>query len=244
MAIDPRQLHWDACLNVRDLGGYPTRNGHTTRWRALVRSDNLCRLTHHGRAELARYGIRTVIDLRSLKELVLEHDPFSKPELADVEYRSVPQLSEDFWKAWSHDLSGHQADVLTLETSRENLATMIAAIAAAPDGGIVLYGHAGKERTGLAAALVLGLAGVDAGMIAAEHALSDRHIAPLYAAWLAPFAAHPNLERMTRELRTDPDQMRLTLAVLDERYGGTENYLLDSGVDAADIRAVRERIVE
>ena len=81
-------------------------------------------------------------------------------------------------------------------------------------------------------------------MIAAEHALSDRHLAPLYAAWLAPFAAHPNLERMTRELRTDPDQMRLTLAVLDERYGGTEDYLLDSGVDAADIRAVRERIVE
>lgn len=244
MSTDPRLLHWDACFNARDLGGFPTRDGRTTRWRSVVRADNLCRLTHHGRAELARYGVRTAIDLRSTKELILEHDPFSRPELAEVAYLNLSQASDAFWKAWSHELSGHEADMLTLETCRENLAAMFAAIAAAPAGGVVVYCHAGKERTGLAAALLLALARVDVGTIASEHALSDAYLAPLYAAWLAPYADKPDQERLVRQLRTDPDQMRLTLTALDDLHGGIERYLLESGLEQADIDAVRERLIE
>jgi len=244
MSTDPRLLHWDACLNARDLGGFPTRDGRATRWRAVVRADNLCRLTHHGRGELARYGVRTAIDLRSEKELVLEHDPFSRPELAEVAYVNLSQTSEAFWKAWSHELSGHQADLLTLETCQANLAAMFAAIAEAPEGTVVVYCHAGKERTGLAAALLLRLAGVDPATITVEHARSDIHLERLYAAWLAPYAERPDIERIAGQLRTPPDQMELTLAALDELYGGIEQYLLDCGLERSDIDAVRERIVE
>src|SRR5438132_6932266 len=63
MLTDPRHLHWDACLNVRDLGGFPTRGGGTTRRHALVRADNLCRLTAHGRSAMPRHGVRTAIAL-------------------------------------------------------------------------------------------------------------------------------------------------------------------------------------
>jgi len=80
MSTDPRHLHWDACLNVRDLGGFPTRDGHTTRSHAVVRADNLCRLTAHGRSALMRYGVRTAIDLRDPREHALEHDPFARDE--------------------------------------------------------------------------------------------------------------------------------------------------------------------
>src|SRR5260370_9522520 len=172
MPTDPRLLHWDACLNARDLGGFPTRDGHVTRWRAVIRSDNLCRLTHHGRTELARYGVRTAIDLRSKKELALEHDPFGRPELKEVGYLNLSQTSDAFWKAWSHELSGHETDLVTLSTCPENIVAMFAAIAQAPEGAIVVYCHAGKERTGIAGALLLALAGVSIGTIASEHALS------------------------------------------------------------------------
>jgi protein-tyrosine phosphatase len=244
MDADRRHLPWDACFNARDLGGFPTRDGHATRWRTIVRADNLCRLTHHGRAELARYGVRSAIDLRSKKELVLEHDPFTRPELAEVAYLNLSQTSDAFWRAWSHELTGHQADLLTLETCRENLAAMFAAIAEAPLGAVVVYCHAGKERTGLAAALLLSLAGVDPATIAAEHARSDVYLERLYAAWLAPYAERPDIDRIADRLRTPPNQMELTLGALDEQYGGIERYLLDSGSAATDIAAVRERIVE
>ncbi len=56
-----RRLAWDACYNVRDIGGYETDDGRQTRWRALVRADDLCRLTPAGAAALRDYGVQTII---------------------------------------------------------------------------------------------------------------------------------------------------------------------------------------
>ena len=243
MSTDPRQLHWDACLNVRDLGGFPTRDGRSTRRQAVIRADNLCRLTRHGRLALVRYGIRTAIDLRDVKEHPLEHDPFSRDELAEVDRVEIPQLTAEFWKAWQGTMTGHEGDLLTLETCRDAIAAMFAAIAAARAGGIVVYCHAGKERTGLAAALLLELAGVDRPTIAREHIRSDEHLAPLYAAWIDAQADPEKQQRLRHALRPQPDQMLLTLAALDERYGGIKRYLLDCGLGRGDLAAVRERLV-
>ena len=74
MSTDPRHLHWDACLNVRDLGGFPTRDGRTTRSHAVIRADNLCRLTAHGRAALMRYGVRTAINSRYVSPMLFNVD--------------------------------------------------------------------------------------------------------------------------------------------------------------------------
>ena len=244
MPNDPRLLHWDACLNVRDLGGFATRDGHTTRSHAVIRADNLCRLTRHGRQALVRYGVRAAIDLRDPKEHVLEHDPFSREELAEVERIDIPQLTPEFWHAWQGTMTGHEGDLLTLETCREPIATMFAAIAAAPDGGVVVFCHAGKERTGIAAALVLELAGVDRAAIAQEHVRSDEYLAPLYAAWLEAEPDPEAQQQLRHALRPQAEQMILTLDALDELYGGIEPYLHDSGVEAKDLSAVRERILQ
>jgi protein tyrosine/serine phosphatase len=243
MSTDPQLLHWDACLNARDLGGFPTRDRRTTRRRAVIRSDNLCRLTRHGRLALVRYGVRTAIDLRDVKEHPLEHDPFSREELAEIERVEIPQLTPEFWRAWQGTMTGHEGDLLTLETCRATIATMFAAIAAAPDGGIVVYCHAGKERTGIAAALLLDLVGVDRARIAQEHTRSDEYLAPLYAAWIDAQPDPERQQRLRHALRPQPDQMELTLAALDQLYGGVEQYLLDSGLERADLLAVRERLV-
>ncbi len=242
MPTDPRQLHWDACLNVRDLGGFPTRGGHSTRRGALVRADNLCRLTMHGRRALARHGVSVAIDLRDPREHALEHDPFSRDELAEIDRVDIPQLTPEFWRAWQETMTAHEGDVLTLETCREPIATMFAAIAAARDGGVVVYCHAGRERTGIAAALLLELAGVDRATIAAEHVRSDEYLAPLYAAWLDAEPDPERQQRLRHALRPQPDQMILTLAALDELYGGIERYLLGSGLEATDIATVRELV--
>ena len=244
MSTDPRLLHWDACLNARDLGGFPTRDGHTTRRHALVRADNLCRLTAHGRSALLRHGVRTAIDLREPGEYPMEHDPFSRDELREVDRVEIPLLTKAFRRGWPSGLDGHEVDLLCLETCGDAVATVFAAVAAAPPGGIVMYCHAGKERTGFAAALFLELAGVDRATIAREHALSDDHLAPLYAAWLDAEPDPEERQRLRNGLLVKPDQMELTLGALDELYGGIEQYLLDSGLEQADLHAVRARLVE
>lgn len=62
----PRLLHWDGCVNVRDLGGYRTEDGRRTRFGAIVRSDNPAYLSPAGWSDLWAYGIRTVVALRTV----------------------------------------------------------------------------------------------------------------------------------------------------------------------------------
>ena len=59
-----RLLAWEGLLNARDLGGYPAAGGAQTRWGAVVRSDSLAALTEAGRAALADYGVRAIVDHR------------------------------------------------------------------------------------------------------------------------------------------------------------------------------------
>jgi protein-tyrosine phosphatase len=68
-----RELAWEGCLNVRDLGGHRTTNGGVTRYGAVVRADSVRHLTDAGWQAAVDYGVRTVIDLRADEEL--EADP-------------------------------------------------------------------------------------------------------------------------------------------------------------------------
>ena len=70
-----RHLDWPGCANVRDLGGLRTADGRTTRWRSVIRSDSLDRLTPAGWEALEGYGVQTVIDLRN--DIEREADPYA-----------------------------------------------------------------------------------------------------------------------------------------------------------------------
>jgi hypothetical protein len=69
LTIRPRELAWEGCLNVRDLGGLPTEDGGETRYGRVVRADSVRQLTDAGWQAVADYGVRTVVDLRGDYEL-------------------------------------------------------------------------------------------------------------------------------------------------------------------------------
>jgi len=238
---NPRRLLWDACYNVRDLGGFAIDEAHTTRWRAIVRSDNICRLTRHGREALVRYGIRTVIDLRSPDELLLETDPFSRGDMDEVAYVGVPLLTERFIQRYEAGLT-QPFEIALLRECAPAVAALFTAIASSPSDGVLVYCHAGKERTGVASALLLALVGVPHAVIADEYARSDDYLAPLYAAWIA---GRPEEESdgMAKSFRLSPARMLAALGYLDERYGGAADYLRSIGVDERDLARVRLRLL-
>src|SRR3954451_5596637 len=64
-----RHLPLDGTRNVRDIGGYQARDGRRTRWRTLLRSDELTRIPDHAQEQLVDLGLRQVIDLRWPEEL-------------------------------------------------------------------------------------------------------------------------------------------------------------------------------
>ncbi|MBJ7329793.1 MAG: tyrosine-protein phosphatase [Solirubrobacteraceae bacterium] len=166
-----RRLDWDGCLCARDLGGLETADGRVTRPGALVRSDDLGRLTPAGWAALRDHGITSAIDLRNDDEREGPHPiPTVHLPLDAIEDR-------EFWDVWQ---AGPQfATPLYyrphLERFPDRSAAVLTAIADAPPGGVVVHCTAGRDRTGLASLLVLALLGVPGDVIAADHELSAGH---------------------------------------------------------------------
>src|SRR5206468_3747284 len=160
-----------AVLNIvsfpaRDLRGLSATNGRRVRDGALVRSDQLCRLSDRGRADLLAHGVRTVIDLRNPAEAEKDPDPAWRER--DVDYMLIPQQDEQFWSSIAAARTRAERDALVLDHRAEHIVAMARAFAHATPGGVLIHCLAGKDRTGIAVALLLSLVGVDEAQIAAD----------------------------------------------------------------------------
>lgn len=242
-----RQLRWDGCANIRDLGGHPTEDGGTTAFGAVVRADSVRRLSESGWAQLADYGIGTIVDLRFHDEL--EADP---PYEVPVDVVHVPVLPDPASPHWEEiqaiseaapDAAAATASVYLefLERFSDGFALAVSAVARARDGGVVVHCMAGKDRTGLVSALLLRLAGVPVDDVAADYALSERNLARLSHPWIAEASDERERERRRRMTATPPAAMETVLAKLDRR-GGAKGYLRDAGVPDGDLELVRARL--
>lgn len=242
-----RELAWDGCLNVRDLGGHTTEDGGETRYGAVVRADSLHQLTEDGWRSVVDYGIRTVVDLRMDEER--EEDP---PAEAPVELLHV-SLFDDNKAVFEEieaaaeaapDVASATRDVylLFLEHFKANVATAIRAVANAPEGGVVVHCMGGKDRTGLVTALLLELAGVDNEQIAADYALSEERLQPRHELWFAEAETEAERKRLERIAQTPAASIVGVFQELERRYGSVEGYLRDSGVSEADLARARARL--
>lgn len=245
--ITDRRLHWDGAINVRDLGGFHTRDGQRTRRGALVRMDNPGHLTDAGIRAMLDYGVSTVIDLRYPTEIT------NYPQLIEAVQTdagapvimSIPLLDEanraeeDATFARSRD-EWHE---YVLDRRGETMAEVLRAIAHAKPGTVAYHCAAGKDRTGIVSALLLDLAGVSRDEIVQDYAVSEEWLRPRTEQWLQPL--DESQRAFARGLmRTAPEFMLHVLGYLDTRYGGTAGYLRQIGLSDAELEALRARLLE
>jgi protein-tyrosine phosphatase len=239
-----RRLAWDGCANARDLGGYPTEDGRQTRWGAVVRSDSPAALTPAGRDALVAYGVRAVVDLRLPAEIAKHPNPFADPGDHGVAYRNVSIVDP---------AAGFPPDTVTLAENylwsldrfRALVATAMAAVADAPQGGVLIHCAAGKDRTGLISALLLGLVGVAPETVAADYALTAEYLRPRDQRWLEN-GPGDRAEREALLVRYAPTA-EVMLQVLDQlgrSYGGVEAYLRRAGMAPGDLDRLRDRLLD
>jgi protein tyrosine/serine phosphatase len=240
-----RNISWPACWNVRDLGGLETASGHLTQPRRIVRAGNLSKLTAMGRDALIGYGVRTVVDVRDPRELAIDMNPFHErgPWHGHLSYVNEPLISEEEWTAIRDSELSRRGYVLTLELSKQNVGRVLSRIADAAPGGVVVHCHAGKERTGLIAALILALAGVPDEVIADDYVASDRHLESLYDEWAARETDVEARTRLRNGFMSEPEHMLLPLQWIRE-HGGVDEYLMGCGLDKRLMETLRRRIVE
>jgi len=233
-----RHLQFPQLLNARDLGGCPTLDGGHTRFRSLVRADDLAQLNEAGLRALADYGIETVIDLRWPEEAQRQPSPIPRA-LPHVRYlrRSLLTPTEDEWRRRSADASKELWNCVVLEQVREELKEVLAAIAAAPPGALLFHCVAGKDRTGLVAALLLALADVLPDAIARDYAAST---GSLREGYLARYAGS-DPARILAALHCPEEGAHNMLKFL-AHAGGVREYLRGIGLTGEEIARLRARL--
>ena len=240
-----RWLPLEGTLNARDLGGLPTSDGRTTRSGVLMRTDTLQELTE---ADLKWFGelpLRMIIDLRTSYETTNEgRGPLAD---TDVGYGNFSFVSDDLMRP--RDENGavivrdrqeqqrvdHYLDYLRLAPTQ--VAGALAALAEPGATPAVFHCAAGKDRTGVLAAMLLTLAGVDREAIIADYALTNERI-HLIAARLRRLDTYGKGLQEVKDTRlaADPDTMRDFLGAVDELFGGVRQWALDNGVDESTVR--------
>lgn len=192
MCEHSRELAWPNCLNARDLGGMRTRDGGFTARGRIFRSDSPARLTEDGWAALQSSGVGSVLWLETVGKPADWRMPLCSIERRDVVVEDLndPQfvslcVETGLWCTPLYFL-------VMLSHWPSVCADIVRAVANASPAGVVVACERGRDRTGLAAFLVLALAGVEPNEIAADWelgAVNPQHSIPSYDRLLANLLA-------------------------------------------------------
>ena len=229
-------------MNFRDLGGYPTSDGRSIRWRTLFRSDALHALSPPDVSQLAAMGLSDIVDLRSSYELdaegrgLLEHQPmvFHHTPLFDGD----PQAGN---RAAPTNMTLGERYLGLMLVGQKKIANVVRILAAAR-GGAVYHCAAGKDRTGVISAVLLGALGVPDDLIVADYALSAERIDAIIARIMSMKGYEDALKHMPEDtLHARPETMEKVVSEIAARYGSMEGYLRDADVDDSVLERLRAK---
>ena len=224
-SVLPRHLGLAGTYNLRDTGGYRTLDGRTTRWRTFFRADSLHRLPPAAQTTLLEYGVRTIIDLRRADEQHVAPNVFAgSPTVA---YHQVSLLVDAPPDRRVRPRPLVDTYRMILDERQEPLRQILATLAAPGGLPAVVHCTAGKDRTGLIVALVLGLVGVPVTTIVEDYVLTAQYLVGTYLDEVRQRAAKNAIpwEWYQRQIDCYPEFMHTTLQYIEERYGSIAAYV-------------------
>jgi protein tyrosine/serine phosphatase len=232
-----RHLPLDGCFNFRDIGGYRATNGRSVRWRRFFRSGGPLDLSASDLATIHGIGVETIVDLRTEEE-VSSRGAFTEaaPD-ATVIYLPMTDLlpPEDQLARWNDPVFVADEYTRMLSEASPVIAEAIAVLTDPSAYPVLVHCSAGKDRTGILIAIVLGLLGVSRQDIVYDYALSRLGMQRLVA-WLRVNAPdqRETVERLTPAiLASAPTTMENFVDRLIGTYGSFDDYASALGVRSA-----------
>jgi len=252
-----RLLPFDAVDNFRDFGDYATAAGRRVRPGRLYRSAHHARATDADLDRIAALGLATVVDLRRPGErrhqpsrrpagsvcAVIESDHDDGGEAPHITFLKTADLTEDSGRAFMHDAYRR----LPFEPPHLDLFARFFRTLGETDGPVLIHCAAGKDRTGLLAALTHHLVGVSRDDMIEDYLLTNRAVdlearAPDIARQLHAMTGRTASHgAVVAFLGVEPDFLDVAFRTIEAEHGTLDAYLERAlGVDAA----LRDRITE
>ncbi len=251
-----RRLGFEGVQNFRDLGGYRVAGGGHTRWGRLFRADSLHKLTAADQRAFDQLGLRVVVDLRGDRERATHPNPIAFAVQVPITGRPpatddrTPDASDRERAELAASADGERVlrdlYVGMLEHSPALFHRIFSSFAGRHGLPAVFHCHAGKDRTGVVAALTLLALGVSEADVLEDYVLTRRYWGPENQkdsfANMLDLGMSP--EAAAGVLGAPRWAMEDMLTELDARYGGAETYLTGSvGLYAAELDALRNALV-
>ncbi|MFQ5699007.1 MAG: tyrosine-protein phosphatase [Myxococcota bacterium] len=241
-----RWIDLEGCFNFRDLGGYRTAQGESLAPGQVFRSDGLQHLTARDLAKLRdEIGLGGVIDLRTQRELVSDGRGAIAAEPFD--FHHVP-LFDDDGRPREEPPPDYLADMTEMyrflaRAGRRRIVRVLRLIAESPRP-VVFHCSAGKDRTGVISALVLGLLGVPRATIVADYALSQKFLDQINRRLRTSDSYQELMEELPEgAYEADPATVERFLDSLESDYGGPAGWARFAGLEAADLARLRARLL-
>ncbi|MEE4264821.1 MAG: tyrosine-protein phosphatase [Desulfobacteraceae bacterium] len=254
--ISERRVPLEGGVNFRDLGGYQAVDGRRARWGQVFRSDNLGRLTARDVVFLQKMGIRLVCDFRTpaeIKKLPDRYPPGPDGQSLRLPIRhgeSDPADTFDRikngdidWMTEEYMINGY---IKNIDHFAPLWATFFKTLAEPSNRPLVFHCTGGKDRAGVAAALVLLTLGVPEETVIRDHGLSNLYIGVVLE----------SIYDRIRAMGVDPDRIsayftapqNAIMAVLEhlaKTYGSAANYLVNkAGVDEELLTRLKDDLLE
>lgn len=253
-------------FNLRDAGGWPTRDGRRVKRGVIFRSTALDQLSDADAATLAGFHIRTIVDLRTEAERVASPDrpvPGARSIVADVLAGSAiaaPARMQSFFRepesAMEFLAAGHADDAMrsayresiTLPSARAGYAAFLRSFLdrADTDEAVLVHCTSGKDRTGWATAVLLSLLGVSEDDVYRDYLLTNEQLVPKLEFLFARFAAHgASREMLTPVLGVDRSYLDEALAMMRAEYGTIEGYVTEGlGITVEEQQRLGELLLD
>ena len=235
--IGVRRIELEGATNFRDVGGYLTQDDSQLRFGRIFRSDNLASLTPSDWKVVDGLGIGCIIDLRRVEEKV--RSPTVLPSGSKIEIIELPIdveilgkgellqhiLSREITKITHEDMAQMYQDILS--KFRPELTRAVAILLDPTRKNKIVHCTAGKDRTGLSAALVLALCNVSHKQIMSDFLLSNSFRTPTRIAALSErLKLHQvDIEDIVPYLSASRTALVRAFQVLRDQYGGPADYL-------------------
>lgn len=258
----------EGTANFRDVGGLPLAGGGTTASGVLFRSDALSALTPRGLEALAGSGIGVLVDFRTPAERQMAPDrlppghPFRTLELPLFEGAFTSRAREEMQRAnlagdseaAARAVQAGMAQLPTLgqiytgmlQTGAPLFAAAARTVAEADESGALLHCTAGKDRTGVATALLLEAAGTETEAIVADYQLSERRLAGEWSDRTLKMITGMGLplteEIVTLATRAPAAAITSALDWVQENHGGAAGYLRAGGLLDTELDRLRQRL--
>lgn len=244
-----RRLALDGAVNFRDLGGYAVGTDHVTRWQRLYRSDSLASLTHGDLATLARLDLFGISDFRLPDERNANPDRLPQGHAMRLLAPGfIPKGTEDMLREVAAGRAGPEdirREVLLHYRlfATDHLAdyrSTFAMLLEAQGRPVLLHCTSGKDRTGFGIALILLALGCERSVVLDDYEMTNDYRRDLRFMF-GDTAGAEALAMLTMARR---EYLEVALDTLDREIGPAEAWLRQVGVDAADLKALRDFLTE